>query len=291
MAKYKVGDKVRVISNGVPKKYYYMDDGETHNNMVEEMLALCGKVVTISKITPSGQYNVKECDIFGWTDEMFVGLADEQKDTPTNKYKVGDKVKIIGANIKNKEKYIGKVVTIRQLNPNGSKHYENFPYGVEESGCDLYIWFENELELVGNEPAPEPIQVNVNVTVNISYENSCWYCRKGGLVDRYFAGKPGICPNCGRVCNAVTHSTQCYKPVDPFKKEEKKENKPLTTEELKALPDGTRVFTVWQGNWNSKKTRWRIKCGAELRWETGTNWCGIDSPNIAAYLEEPERPI
>ena len=172
-----------------------------------------------------------------------------------------------------------------------------------ENGCDLYIWFENELELVGNEPAPEPtpepIQVNVNVTVNISYENSCWYCRKGGLVDRYFAGKPGICPNCGRVCNAIAQSTQSYKPVEPVK-EDKKENKPLTTEELKALPNGTRVFVVETNYGNErlkqKFTCWRTVKENKLVRNYGFCWiseCNHDDKPTSyhVYLEKPEGAV
>lgn len=33
--------------------------------------------------------------------------------------------------------------------------------------------------------------------------NTCWYCRKGGIVDLYFAGRVGACPKCGKGVNVV----------------------------------------------------------------------------------------
>lgn len=214
MAKYKVGDKVRVIANGErDKTYYMMDDKGERNSMVNDMLKLCGKVVTIKSVMK--QYTIEEC-FYLWTDEMFEGLAEEEA-----------------------------------------------------------------------KPTPTPV-VNVNVTVNL-YENSCWYCRKGGLVDMYLAGAMGICPSCGRVCNDVLLTQPKF---NNAKRDEtpKRENKPLTIEELRALPDGTRVFTVWN-YLEVTFTRWRVKRGNTLYWEEGRGHCRLDSDSIKAYLEEPERPV
>lgn len=282
--KYKVGDKVRVRSDlELGKKYGHMIF--THN-----MKTLRGKVVTIEE-ERGLSYMVEEHNKPWWTDEMFEGLAEE---TP-NKYKVGDRVKIVGANIRQKEKYIGEVVTIRQLNPNGIKNTENFPYGVEEREKDIYVWFEDELQLY-EEPTPTPIQVNVNINVNINidnYANACWYCRKGGVVDLYFNGQLGVCPHCGRVCNQTTveEMTKSHKPANPFKKE----NKPLTTEELKALPEGTRVFTVWLTDGTPQLedyyTCWRTKQGDKLKRKHGQQCIVDNGKSFYAYLEKPDDAV
>lgn len=88
MAKYKVGDKVRVINledaEKMGRKIEYHGDGyissirnlKMHNSfesnvMCHEMLNFMGKVVTISSV--SRQYSIKECSYF-WTDEMFKGI-------------------------------------------------------------------------------------------------------------------------------------------------------------------------------------------------------------------------
>ena len=213
------------------------------------------------------------------------------------KFKVGDKVKTVGANIKAKEKHIGKVFTIKDLNPNGSNTFDVPHYGVEEN--NPYVWLETELELVVEEPTPEPIQVNV--TININYDNACWYCRKGGLVDTYFAGKPGICPKCGRLCNEVKKPVTPFEEVVIWETPKVKENRPLTTEELEALPDGTRVFTVFnkceggrwidEPDWDCQYTRWRVKKGNSLIWSGGRVEIKGNIECYRTYLTKPERPI
>lgn len=229
MAKYKVGDKVLVKNHLNGDDQYYMEDKCDYWYPEQNMIDSGGKVVTIKAVNEKGRYYL--CEGFDdsvdyWTDEMFVGLAEE---TPAP------------------------------------------------------------------EPTPEPIEVTINVTVNINYDNACWYCRKGGLADIYFGGRPGICPHCGRACNAVAQSTQCYKPVEPVK-EDKKENKPLTDKELDALPDGTRVFTVWINSGhpmlNHVFTCWRTKQGNTLRRNHGTQ--DIRRSNgvkYYAYLEMPDGAV
>lgn len=81
MSKYKVGDKVRVRSDLVVGKLYYMDDKRESNSFVENMVDFRGKVVKITDIR-CGQYGI-EGSIFRWTDEMF---------EPVSKFKVGDYV-------------------------------------------------------------------------------------------------------------------------------------------------------------------------------------------------------
>ena len=64
MAKYKVGDKVKVKDDPI-------DVGPGWVMGMDEML---GKIVTIRKITPNGGYRI-EGSYYEWCDEMFEGLA------------------------------------------------------------------------------------------------------------------------------------------------------------------------------------------------------------------------
>ena len=74
MAKYKVGDKVRVRSDLKLGRLYLMEDEETRDSFVKPMDNLLGKVVTIKEITT--KYRIEEM-AYNWTDEMFEGLAEE----------------------------------------------------------------------------------------------------------------------------------------------------------------------------------------------------------------------
>lgn len=74
MAKYKVGDKVRVRSDLKLGRRYLMEDEETGDSFVEPMDNLLGKVVTIKEIAT--KYRIEEMT-YNWTDEMFEGLAEE----------------------------------------------------------------------------------------------------------------------------------------------------------------------------------------------------------------------
>lgn len=64
MAKYKVGDKVKVKDHPV-----HVGPG-----WVIEMDKMLGKIVTISKVTPSGGYKIEEFP-YSWRDEMFEDLV------------------------------------------------------------------------------------------------------------------------------------------------------------------------------------------------------------------------
>lgn len=116
MAKYKVGDKVRVRSDLERYdsqgniKNYYMEDGSSSNTVVPYMLELAGKIVTITRYDYN-QYLVEKLDsgwkseTLCWTDEMFEGLAEETEET---KFHVYDTVK--------HEKYgIGTVIEIKRI--------------------------------------------------------------------------------------------------------------------------------------------------------------------------------
>lgn len=78
MSKFKVGDKVRVISNPNTNMHYYMDDRSDWQAFVFDMPSMAGKVVTISSVSRYG-YRIKEHE-WNWTDEMFSGLATEPRE-------------------------------------------------------------------------------------------------------------------------------------------------------------------------------------------------------------------
>lgn len=81
MARYKVGDKVRLIDNFVLYKEYFMRD--RYNNpgytitvkwSLEDRMKLAGKIVTISQV--GDFYLIKEDENRRhWSDDMFVGAA------------------------------------------------------------------------------------------------------------------------------------------------------------------------------------------------------------------------
>lgn len=64
MAKYKVGDKVKV-------KDHPIDVGP---GWVESMNKMLGKIVTIREVTPEGLYRIKD-SYYTWWDEMFEDLV------------------------------------------------------------------------------------------------------------------------------------------------------------------------------------------------------------------------
>lgn len=66
--KYKVGDKVRVRSDLVGGKTYYMDDKSFGDTAVSTMRELGGKIVTI--VHADKKYAIKD-SVFNWVDEMF----------------------------------------------------------------------------------------------------------------------------------------------------------------------------------------------------------------------------
>lgn len=66
MAKYKVGDKVRV-------KDYPVDVGP---GWVESMNEMLGKIVKIRRVTPGGGYRI-EGSYYEWCDEMFEDMVQE----------------------------------------------------------------------------------------------------------------------------------------------------------------------------------------------------------------------
>lgn len=81
MARYKVGDKVRLIDNFVQYEEYHMRDRNNNPGYtitvkwtLEERMKLAGKIVTISQV--GDYYLIKEDENRRlWSDDMFVGTA------------------------------------------------------------------------------------------------------------------------------------------------------------------------------------------------------------------------
>lgn len=81
MARYKVGDKVRMIDKFVQDEVYYMRDQNNNAGYsvtikwsLAERMKLAGKIVTISEA--GGYYRIEEDEHRkNWTDDMFVGTA------------------------------------------------------------------------------------------------------------------------------------------------------------------------------------------------------------------------
>ncbi len=81
MARYKVGDKVRMIDNFVQDGIYYMRGlsnspgySVTIKWSLQDRMRLAGKIVTISEA--GGYYRIEEDGHRkNWTDDMFIGPA------------------------------------------------------------------------------------------------------------------------------------------------------------------------------------------------------------------------
>ncbi len=190
MAKYKVGDKVRVRKDLNKGDQYYLDDKSDYWYATVDMIRFADKIVTIKEFVGYGYIveELEDCDY--WTCDMFVGLDEEER---KYKFKVGDMVianSLATCYSITKEGWIGTVTEVCE---------QNFKANNKEYPDGFFLLYD-KFDLYNPAPEPTPTAVNINVTVNL-YENACWYCRKGGLVDLYLAGAMGICPSCGRVCN------------------------------------------------------------------------------------------
>lgn len=76
MAKYKVGDRVKVRKDLGDQGVYYMEGEYFFGYATKNMLELAGKIVTIREIVSTIGYCIYE-DGRIWTDEMFERLATE----------------------------------------------------------------------------------------------------------------------------------------------------------------------------------------------------------------------
>lgn len=87
MAKFKVGDRVKVRSWDSMAKEYGMDGGSIQIPcvFVPKMRKYCGQVVTIRFISSTGRYLIKEDNGYGWvfSEQMFEpGVFAETKHSP-----------------------------------------------------------------------------------------------------------------------------------------------------------------------------------------------------------------
>lgn len=83
--RYKPGDRVRVIDHFVKQHEYQMVSGPgrgcttTVKWSYKDRSELAGSIVTISEYSDNERYLIKETGgQMNWTDEMFVGLADNE---------------------------------------------------------------------------------------------------------------------------------------------------------------------------------------------------------------------
>lgn len=93
MAKYKIGDKVRIRDDLKYGEWYYMHAFGESQMVNEDMIEKAGQIVTIKDFDTSGCYYIEE-DCWHWTDEMFSGLSETTKKYPVSDLRVGDKVRV-----------------------------------------------------------------------------------------------------------------------------------------------------------------------------------------------------
>lgn len=117
---------------GRPIKYIFFNEG-LHASYMDKAYA--------------SKYTVLNFKDFDWSDSNM-----ERK----TKFKVGDKVKIvkIRGDHMGKVRCLGTTCTISSINPNQMWSYRKLEthYGVRDTSGDLYVWFEDEIELVEEKP-------------------------------------------------------------------------------------------------------------------------------------------
>jgi hypothetical protein len=117
--KYKVGDKVRV------RKDLAVGSNYGRERFVENMKSFIGKVVTISNVSDA-EYMILEDDSYGWTDEMFEGLANE---APSIAKRINDKHDILNGLLNSDgsvdgEKLMEKLASDSEEAKKKGSHYE-----------------------------------------------------------------------------------------------------------------------------------------------------------------------
>lgn len=141
MKQFKVGDKVRVRKDLVVGEMY---GRQSFANCMRPML---GKIVTIRTNTGMCGYTLEESAWF-WSDEMLEKIEEKKH---TMKFKIGDKVKIVGAT-GNRAKYNGNIEVISDINPNDENQKAH--YGIEGS---FWIFYETELEPI------KPVRQSIHI--------------------------------------------------------------------------------------------------------------------------------
>ena len=140
--KFKVGDKVKVRSWESMKAEFGLDGEDIDNPdhyFVSDMERYCSKYVTISSCLLN-YYDIKEDEgHWNWDDTMF-------EDVAGHKFKVGDKVRIIG-NEASHEFDIDAIVTITDINNND----DTCTYLCVDN-VNIEWWAsEEDIELVGSD--------------------------------------------------------------------------------------------------------------------------------------------
>ena len=146
--KFKVGDKVKVRSWESMEAEFGLNYGEIDNpdyHFVKSMKKYCGKYVTISGCHRN-YYNIKEDnERYSWTNTMFENVVG-------HKFKVGDKVRIIG-NTASHEFTNGDIVVVTKIN----RYDDTCTYLCADNGNIEWWASEEDIELVGKQSDKEPV--------------------------------------------------------------------------------------------------------------------------------------
>ena len=146
--KFKVGDKVKVRSWESMAAEFGLDGEDIDNPdycFVRDMKQYCGKCVTISRCH-NDYYDIEEDGRqWSWDDTMFENVVG-------HKFKVGDKVRIIG-NTASHEFDIDAIVTITDIDNND----DACTYLCVDNGNIEWWASEEDIELVGKQSDKEPV--------------------------------------------------------------------------------------------------------------------------------------
>lgn len=183
MAKYKIGDKVKIRDDLELNVDYRMCDGTLGVEINREMKNEGGTIATIKGYDNNGRYLIEE-DCWHWTDEMFSEISESTKKCPVSDLKVGDMVRV-RADLKEDVEYFGNgrtygievndemvalknsIVTIKKVNEND--------YHIEED--NEWYWtdemFSEKIEIKTKPPfkAGDKVLVRKDLEKGGSYVN------------------------------------------------------------------------------------------------------------------------
>lgn len=130
MAKFKVGDKVKIREDLVLGARYYMEGVDAFETVVSEMLPLKGQIVTIDRVYSDG-YSILESE-WSWSDGMFESYKanftkSDLKNGMVVEYKNGLRRLFIKKDVIDKSLFIGE---------EGSLNLISFKDTLECIGCD-----------------------------------------------------------------------------------------------------------------------------------------------------------
>lgn len=158
---FQVGDKVVVREDLMEHKTYGGRDGAT-NTAVDDMLALKGKVVTISSIR-NGQYRIEEGQ-YNWTEGMFAGAL-----VTKDFYDIGDKVLVRDDLVDGKiygnasfedgmSPLLGQVATIKEVDGDSDYQLEGSIYYYWTN--DMIVGSIVSLDKLSKEEEEEKVEVS-----------------------------------------------------------------------------------------------------------------------------------